>query len=163
VPLLSEFLLHLLALLFALFGQLSSLLVLSSICISALSLSNPIFCFLYFSYLIYWFIYLSINFFFPILSIYFICMFFLCLPVLHMVVASLSQAILPRSTTELLGFLPPSHCINPTGRQHAYWETITAQAFPHINCGPKCDSLSSWISWPMNAGQIGCPKMLVRN
>jgi len=85
------------------FGQLSSLLVLSSIHVSSLSLSIPIFCFLYFSY----FIYLSINFSFHSFLL-FLTYVLLCLPVLHMVVVSLSQAILPRSSTELLGFLPPS-------------------------------------------------------
>jgi len=65
------------------------------------------------------FIYLSIFF-----SFYFIYMLILCLPVWNLVLASLSQAVVPHSITEPLHFSPslppPSHCINPTDWDHAY-------------------------------------------
>ena len=66
--------------------------------------------------------------------------------------------------TRLLSYLPStSHCINPVGWHHAYWESITAHSFPCINCIPKCFWHSSWTFWSLKMGLIGCPKTLVQN
>lgn len=67
-------------------------------------------------------------------------MLFLSLPVWHLVLASLSQTFVPQSITEPLHFspslLPPSHCINPTGWDHAYWHQ-SPYTFLYINHTPR--------------------------
>ena len=62
-------------------------------------LSIPVFCFVFI------FPYFNYPHFFPFISY----MFFLYLPVLHMVVVSLSWTVLPQSNMELPHFTPPSH------------------------------------------------------
>lgn len=86
-------------------------------------------------------------------------MFFLYLPVLHMVVASFFWIVLPWSDTEPPHFTPPSHlpshCIKPLGWHHTNWQPITAHTLPYINHISMCVLL---LTWPLQMGQIGCPK-----
>jgi hypothetical protein len=114
-------------------------------CFSSLSL-----CFCFFIFLL---IYLVIYHFFPCLSfILFHVYVFACLPVLQLVVAALTWAVLIQSSTELLdspSLQLPSHCFSAFGWHHALAENQSPTTSSVCKRVRKCDQLSSCITWPL--------------